>query len=158
MADYPYAFITNGGCPLCEALEGYYEHEPARPHPYCECDITYTNAPSGYWDKHNGGCPHGEAYIEMEEIPPTNTRVYRLKLDKHTATMFLTFEVECCDGTVIKEEKEFVFDIMAVTDTAAAREAWQELDRAVAQYMDELMDRCPKEEPRSEEGPGLDVS
>ena len=79
----------------------------------------------------------------MEEIPPTNTRVYRLELDEHTATMFLTFMIECCDGTVITEEKEFVFDIMAVTDTAAEMEAWQELDRAVAQYMDELMDRCP---------------
>jgi len=34
-----YYFDSTGGCELCDAMEGWYDEEPARPHPHCDCTI-----------------------------------------------------------------------------------------------------------------------
>ena len=35
-----YLWVTNGGCPRCDAMDGYHFFlEPTRPHDYCDCDI-----------------------------------------------------------------------------------------------------------------------
>ena len=36
-----YLWDSNGGCPRCDAMDGYhYDQEPTRPHPNCDCEIT----------------------------------------------------------------------------------------------------------------------
>ena len=51
--DGVYVWTTNGGCPICDALEGEYDEEPTRPHELCDCEITFVrNILSGdgiYW-------------------------------------------------------------------------------------------------------------
>ncbi len=34
-----FRFETNNGCATCDAMDGLYEAEPARPHAYCRCII-----------------------------------------------------------------------------------------------------------------------
>lgn len=34
-----FEWVTLDGCAVCMALEGYYEEEPERPHPNCDCEI-----------------------------------------------------------------------------------------------------------------------
>jgi hypothetical protein len=35
-----YEYTSSGGCARCDAMEGYYDQEPPRPHPNCQCQIT----------------------------------------------------------------------------------------------------------------------
>ena len=40
MSNGKYYFNTSdSGCELCEAMEGWYDDEPPRPHPHCDCSI-----------------------------------------------------------------------------------------------------------------------
>ncbi|MDZ7842282.1 MAG: hypothetical protein U5R46_15900 [Gammaproteobacteria bacterium] len=34
--DYEFFYRSAGGCPRCDAMEGYYKLEPARPHANCQ--------------------------------------------------------------------------------------------------------------------------
>ena len=34
-----FEWIALNGCAICQAMQGYYEEEPARPHPNCDCEI-----------------------------------------------------------------------------------------------------------------------
>ncbi len=34
-----YEWISSGGCERCDAMEGFYDEEPVRPHPNCQCEI-----------------------------------------------------------------------------------------------------------------------
>ncbi len=36
-----YEWISHGGCERCDAMEGFYDEEPVRPHPNCQCDIIH---------------------------------------------------------------------------------------------------------------------
>lgn len=39
MSDEIYYWTSTGSDELCDAMEGYHETEPERPHPHCVCDI-----------------------------------------------------------------------------------------------------------------------
>lgn len=59
-----YYFDSTGGCELCDAMEGWYDEEPARPHPHCDCTIGEPplddEAVNFDWSYDVGDAVHGE--------------------------------------------------------------------------------------------------
>lgn len=48
MNEARYLFDSSGGCARCDAMDGYYEERPQRPHPHCDCVITREEILSDY--------------------------------------------------------------------------------------------------------------
>jgi hypothetical protein len=104
-------FLATNGCAICNALEGGYEEEPARPHPHCECEVVLTTQVdrygNGWYLDYQGG--------EFGYDPARG--------DAHIFTNHFKLYVECCDG------KPFDTDFDYVGDTPIG-------DKAVDDYFD----------------------
>lgn len=118
-----YLYRSTGGCARCDAMEGYYPEEPARPHPNCRCEIG-------------------------DEAVLTGSAHWRHKQwyswDPTTRTVTYEIFVECCGegGPAVQDivEITFAFDPSPEENADAALEQMSaELEQAFAAL--EL--RCP---------------
>jgi hypothetical protein len=76
-------FISTGGCARCDAMEGFYDEEPERPHPYCECQII----------EHEEGTLTGHVFYYQEESDPVPAED-----DDDEVMFYIRFSVfiDCC--------------------------------------------------------------
>jgi len=95
-----YVWTTNGGCAICDAMEGEYDDEPQRPHEFCECEITFVR------NRPPSGCADDVSY-ELNDVSEALA-------DQDNATfqpddpVIITFHftVTCYDGSTFDEEIE----------------------------------------------------
>jgi hypothetical protein len=74
-----YVWSSNGGCEICDAMNGEYDEEPSRPHENCQCEIAYYRSEDCKEDDVN------VAFFDFE-FPSPDIITY-------------IFDVTCKDGT-----------------------------------------------------------
>ncbi len=93
-----YFFDSTGGCERCDAMGGYYDEEPSRPHPNCNCEISSTN--TGEEEEDENGVA---ADVEWEIVDGPN-----IEMDYQGFEMSWSVEVnysmECPDGRTEVDE------------------------------------------------------
>jgi len=119
-----YLFLTMNGCARCNAMEGYYEEEPERPHPYCRCEI-------GEEGDLTGSSLH-EYYYQWQAYDPL------------TYTSTFDIFVVCCGGggPVVQD----IVDITFENDPSDPNFADDTLDHLYDELwtaLDALAETCP---------------
>lgn len=151
-----YRFETNNGCSRCDAMDGLYDDEPARPHDYCRCiisvvedeDTDLTSPTSGKPGSFSGRSGDGWSWTWDD---PTNT-VYNSDEDgdgyAETYRMEGLLSVECCDGeTVTGDDYDLVVHVDLSQGTtreeqdALMEEALQEAEVEMRDRARELRER-----------------
>jgi hypothetical protein len=130
--DVKYIWSSNGGCAVCDDMEGEYDEEPGRPHENCECIIAAVPA-----QKKLGKCTQDEVTYEFEgasgNADPTTHGPVSTLVDFY-------FVVTCKDGSTfnadigIQLEREF---LEVDLDTAFAVGLDQALDQLEAMVGDD---------------------
>lgn len=103
-----FEWISTGGCESCDAMEGFYDEEPARPHPYCQCEIVYHER-------------------ETTNMIITEQQDYEWNLErrwfengvrhrKGVLTIRGEVRVRCWDGEELSEEVTLDLDLLLVGD------------------------------------------
>ncbi len=120
-----YRFETNNGCSICDAMEGLYEQEPARPHAYCRCIISAVEDEEADVDDEDVDLT-APASGETGDIERTGEgwswsrdwETYETHTDEDGDGWYETFHwqgvlsVECCDGeTVTGGDYELVVSV-----------------------------------------------
>jgi hypothetical protein len=119
-----YLFLTVNGCARCNAMEGYYEEEPARPHPHCRCEI-------GEEADLTGSSLH-EYYYQWQSY------------DRTTYTATYEIFVVCCgdDNTVVQDVVDITFendpDLPEFAD-----ETIEHMNSGLLAALDALAEDCP---------------
>ena len=75
MSDYneqdgQYVWVSNGGCQICQTMEGTYATEPARPHYYCDCEISFVR--NSDRENTDNNCRLAEEEISRKEPVPAS--------------------------------------------------------------------------------------
>ena len=82
-----YYYKSTGTDELCNAMEGYYEEEPPRPHPFCKCYIQSVGDTSETGSSRGAeGCYNYSLSDYKIEIPDP---------DSGDGEMSLNYEIEC---------------------------------------------------------------
>jgi len=132
-----YKWISNGGCELCEAMEGVYAERPQRPHPNCKCTILEIDPSSS-----PGWCLWDEPLIVALTSGHQGHEITYNPETQQYEQIVLQFEatILCRDATVIHltwryedEDPDLPFgpdddDILSwveVVADRAEREAWE---------------------------------
>ncbi|HET9361606.1 MAG TPA: hypothetical protein VFO58_17760 [Vicinamibacterales bacterium] len=109
--------FTPGGeaCGTCQGMQGIYEHQPGRPHPNCQCDISS-------FDRDGLHCHHeGEREIHNEGST--------IRVVQH-------FTVDCCcDGDVDGDDHEVEIYIERTED-------WERIAATVDAAIDGVEGDC----------------
>ncbi len=146
-----YSFETNNGCSLCDAMEGLYDEEPARPHPYCRCiisviddeedtDLAARAEGGGKFDRVGDGwswtLPDHPQFYGSDEDGDGYGETYRV-----AGTLY----VECCDGKTSTGEEfvlEFHWDPRSATSQeeqdALLEESLQQAEASISRRALEL--------------------
>jgi hypothetical protein len=98
-----YKFEAMNGCSICNAMQGLYAEEPARPHPYCRCVISEVDDEDTALTAaaNNAGSPDrtGEGWSfatpDREDAPVH----MEIKDGMEVWTFGGVLEVTCCDGS-----------------------------------------------------------
>jgi hypothetical protein len=92
-----YYFDSTGGCELCDAMEGWYDDEPARPHPNCDCTIG--EPPADDEDAVNFDWSYEVGHTERDSENPN---------DGYSVPVTVT--VECYSGRTIIDDTDVAFE------------------------------------------------
>src|SRR5690606_12702436 len=77
---------SSGGCEACDALQGYHEQQPCRPHPGCTCEPEALDIPEA-------DCGYVVTVWHLD-----NHHTDSNPSESDTFTMEWAFEIECFDG------------------------------------------------------------
>jgi hypothetical protein len=125
-----YYFSSEGDCEVCDAMEGWYDDEPPRPHPNCDCEIKPSSKTLGYSFKYEVGATArdperpGEAF----SIP-------------------VRVKVECFNGREIEDSIVVDFEISEMPEHSDwLGELERQAEETAEAYAEEMSESCGMEE------------
>jgi hypothetical protein len=140
--------VAGDGCATCDAMEGLYEAEPARPHRYCRCIISWTDTGDTSLTAPASGKPSGTdrvgdrwswSWDDPEQI------VYNSDEDGDNYGETYTFKglltVECCDESVTGEDYDLVIHV-DLSRAATREEADELLEEAIQEAEADMAERA----------------
>ncbi|MBK6446542.1 MAG: hypothetical protein IPG90_14140 [Bacteroidetes bacterium] len=99
--DGVYVWTTNGGCPICDALEGEYDEEPTRPHELCDCEITFVR------NILSGDGPNCSDDIDIE----VHGSEQEININGDDVRLQFSFTITCYDGSTYDKEVELFISL-----------------------------------------------
>ena len=137
-----YYFDSTGGCELCDAMAGYYETEPCRPHPNCNCPIEDDssddegNAVNFDWSYERG---------MTERDPERPNQAYIIPVE---------VTVECYSGRTMTDSTDVEFEESDEPEGDAVFDYIDdEVYEAAAELAEEMGADCPPVPPAAGEDP-----
>lgn len=147
MSEVYYQWISNGGCEICDALEGVHPDAPQRPHPNCLCTILRIDPSSlpGFclWDE--------PLVVEVRSGWNEITYNHEQNLYDHLVMEFI-FTVLCRDGTIVEGTWRYEDEDPSLPFSGGDDEwAWIQLvvdkaEEAAAEYAEEYCPECKEPE------------
>ena len=141
MSDYneqdgQYVWVSNGGCQICQTMEGTYATEPARPHYYCDCEISFVR--NSDRENTDNNCRLAEEEISWEGA---GAGEHAWDNNDPTFPVVYKFTVTCRNGSSFSADIEIDLDRQEVMDDfEMAYEAG--LSEALAELDAEISSRC----------------